>query len=332
MTGRTRIVGGSEAWQRFEIRRIEDLANVILGADVDAIQMAGPRVQGSLAFAARPGVLFSSGLIEGNVALGGPLSADGITIGIGLRFGPNSRLWLRTVRDGDIGVVMPGERQDALLTSGSLYVAATLSTRHLEDEARRRGVALDHRVTSRTGLYPRRMDGRSLTSLARRIGRLHRQHVRACHGCLGSDMLNALIEHCADPRQPEPAEAAVTRDSGVAVVSRARRYIVDHLSSPLAIGSIATAAGTSRRSLSRAFVDLLNDTPAEYIRRLRLHRIRRDLTEPGNARIGIAAIAARWGLKPSGEMSLRYRELFGELPEITRRVARERARLVNQML
>ncbi|WP_394893694.1 DUF1214 domain-containing protein [Mesorhizobium sp. AaZ16] len=52
---------GARFWHRFDIRRIEDLSNAVLGAELEAIQMAGPRIRGSLAFAARDGIIFSSG-------------------------------------------------------------------------------------------------------------------------------------------------------------------------------------------------------------------------------------------------------------------------------
>src|SRR5262245_39377015 len=134
---------GVRCWHRFDIRQVEDLANSVLGADLEVIQMAGPRVRGSLAFAASDGVTFSSGLIQGNVAVSGPLSHDAITIGVGLRVGPGSRQWLNAVGNGDVGVYLPGDEQDGLFMKGTLYIAATLSAGRLEEEAAREGLALD---------------------------------------------------------------------------------------------------------------------------------------------------------------------------------------------
>jgi hypothetical protein len=56
-----------EAWRRFPVRRIEDLRNAVLGADLEAMQMAGPPPSGSLAFRASRGIVFSTGLIDGKV-------------------------------------------------------------------------------------------------------------------------------------------------------------------------------------------------------------------------------------------------------------------------
>ena len=55
----------AETWHRFAVRRIDDMTNAIWGADLEAVQMPGDRIRGSLAFAARDGIVFSSGLIDG---------------------------------------------------------------------------------------------------------------------------------------------------------------------------------------------------------------------------------------------------------------------------
>ena len=75
----------AEAWQRFDIRRIEDLENAVLGAELEAIQMAGPPLRGSLAFAAEGGIVWSSGRLEGNVLLRRTRPDNTVTLGILLR-------------------------------------------------------------------------------------------------------------------------------------------------------------------------------------------------------------------------------------------------------
>jgi hypothetical protein len=78
--------------------------------------MTGLPVRGSLAFAARAGVIFSSGLIQIQVSLNDPLSSDAITIVIGLRFGTGSRFWLNTVSEGDVAIFRPRDELDAFYT------------------------------------------------------------------------------------------------------------------------------------------------------------------------------------------------------------------------
>ena len=56
----------ADHWQRFPLQDIEGLRNAVLGADLDAVQMAGRKIGGSLAFSTYDGVILSSGFIAGN--------------------------------------------------------------------------------------------------------------------------------------------------------------------------------------------------------------------------------------------------------------------------
>src|SRR5262245_10466088 len=118
----------------------------------------------------------------------------------------------------------------------------------------------------------------------------------------------------------------------MAIVLRARTYITEHLAAPLTLDAVAHATGTSRRTIVRAFVEVLNDTPTDYIRRLRLHRIRKALVSRQDAGTSIAAIAARWGMTEPDRMSEWYSEMSGELPNETRTAASEHRRLGDRTL
>jgi AraC-like DNA-binding protein len=321
------------SWQRFDVRRIENLANAVLGADLDVVQMPGPRVRGSLAFAAYRGVLFSSGLIEGHVSLSGPLCRDAITLGIGLRFGPNSWLGLTPVRNGHIGVVLPGDRSEAWLSGESLYVTATLSAQRLEEEAERAGLVFNRRMTLRTGLHPRPIAPPTLVSLTRQVASIHSGSTTTnddANAEVGFRVLHTVIERYACATTVGDGRLKPARDA--AIVYRARRYIGEHLAEPITLDRIAAAVSISPRTLSRAFVDVLSDTPGDYVRRVRLHRIRRDLVVQQQETRTIATIAARWGLQEPARMSHCYGEMFGELPGDTQAAALARRRLTNELL
>lgn len=304
-------------WHRFDVSRIEDFANLVLGANLEAVQMTGPPVRGSLAFAAHDGVIFSSGLIQTKISLAGPLSSDAITIVIGLRFGTGSRFWLNTVSEGDVAIFRPGNVLDAFYTPGSLYLAATLSADRLEEEASREGLSLDRRMISTTRLLDRPFTSRTFTKLRGLVAGIHSKDTIESdrHREVGHAMLRTVLEYCA--RRP-PAETGRSQPAGRArIVHRAREYIRANLSAPIKLDEIATAAETSRRTLSRAFFEVLEDTPGQYVQRLRLHRIRHELVSDGEALCTISMISRRWGISEPGRMAGWYRELFGESPSET---------------
>jgi AraC-like DNA-binding protein len=106
------------------------------------------------------------------------------------------------------------------------------------------------------------------------------------------------------------------------VVRRARTYILEHLAESITPDTLAQAALTSRRTLFRAFAEILGDTPQVYVMRLRLHRIRHDLASDEERACTVALIANQWGISELGRMARRYRDLFGEFPSDT--LAKER--------
>lgn len=303
-------------WHRFDIRKIEDLSNAVFGAELETIQMAGPGFGGSLAFAAREGIVFSSGLIDGSVAIRGPLSQDAMTVGVGLRLGAGSRYWLNEVADGNVCIVLPGDAFDAFYTAGSLYVTATLTAERLEKEAAREGWAFDRSMVRRTGLHSRPIAPRSLVWLRRRVARLHQSGEAAnLQSDAGGAMLRAMIDHYA--RVPSSCDGRTNPIGRARIVHRAREYIRENLAAPISLEALAKAAGTSRRTLYRAFSEVLDDTPQTYVRRLRLHRIRRELIAESEA-CRFSAIARRWGTSTDmGRLSGRYQDLFGEKPSAT---------------
>jgi AraC-like DNA-binding protein len=305
----------TEIWHRFDIRRIDDLHNAIWGADLDAIQMPGHGVRGSLAFAARDGIVFSSGLIDGNVMIAGPLSEDCVTLGVILRTGPGSRLWLEELKEGDVGIVQPGEECDFLCTAGSLYVAATLTRKQLRREVARDGVALPRSLTGGAGLHPLPLDGNALTSLLRGMERIHKIPTsKGKKAAVGSGLLRFIAAHYVHSPACERQRSKTTEHARI--VRNARGFIRRNLDRPISLNAIATAAGTSPRTLCRAFSELLGDTPQNHVRRLRLHRIRRELISVSETTV--SAAAHHWGIgQDLGRFSRSYRELFGENPSST---------------
>jgi AraC-like DNA-binding protein len=310
-------IEGDPSWHRLEIRRIDDLGNAVLGAALEPVQMAGHSVSGSLAHMARDGVIFSTGSILGRVAIYGWLPKDAITLSLGLRLGPGSRQWLNDVSEGHVGIVLPGDLYDAVYVGDSLYVAASLTEERLEEEVWREGVATGQRLVSRSGLSSQPLDARRIAWLAAEFARIHDRRSGTEAWSRGADraMLRAVVSHCA--RNWASGQVSNTPVGHAKIVHRAREYIRENLASPISLDALARVAATSRRTLARAFLEVLQDSPGTYVRRLRLHRIRWALASEVEARCTVSMITARWGIREHGRMAGWYRELFGEYPSTT---------------
>lgn len=301
------------SWTRVGISRIEELGDAVLGAGLEAMQMSRTPVTGSLAFAERDGLVFSSGNLAGRVALLGPLSERRITLGVGLNLPPGSRHWLGEVESGNVGVFLPGDVHDALYVAGALYATVTLSAERLEEMAARTGLVLDARTLGGTGIHPRLVAGVRLRSLRTGFAQVHAG--RCGHHRLAGELLDLLVSHCGRP--PRPVMGGMDPRGYARIVARARAYVLENLEYPIAVDAMAAAACTSHRTLHRAFNVVLDETPQSFVRKLRLHRIRRDLASKAEAACTVALVANRWGIGELGRLAGWYRELFGERPSET---------------
>lgn len=103
------------------------------------------------------------------------------------------------------------------------------------------------------------------------------------------------------------------------VAARAREYIEEHLSEPIAIDELCAHCAASRRNIERAFKSQLQVTPTGYIRARRLAHIMREIKHARSTGKSITQIATDYGFFHSGRFPSIYRSHFGELPSETLR-------------
>lgn len=315
-------------WMHIPVSCIEDLSDAVLGAGLEATQLSKAPVTGSLAFASRDGIVYSTGRLASRVALAGPLSETMITLGLGLRLTPGTRHWLHEVTTGAAGVFLPGDEHDSYYMPGSLYATVTLSAERLEQEAARIGLVLDARMLGGTGIDTGSTPKRVLAALRHGFDFLHNDKKLPGAGFLGDSLLDACIYRFG--REPVPQIGGIDPGGYARIVSQARDYVQNNLESPISVDEMAAAARTSRRTLHRAFIHVLDETPQTYVRKLRLNRIRQELCSSAEAACTVTIAANHWGISELGRLSGWYRELFGELPsETLARHGREAVRLAH---
>jgi AraC-like DNA-binding protein len=306
-------------WSCLPISRIEDLSDGIHGAGLDAMQMSRGPVVGSLAFATHDDVTYNTGYIDGHVALSGPLSQELITLGLGVDLPAGAKQWLKDIPTGAVGVFLPGDVHDSMYFPGSLYATATLSRELLEQIAARAGLVLGAKELSGTGIAKRSLSGPALTSLQTQFRQVHQatpsERPAPSPATLGRGLLEILISELG--RSPRPRFGAAELRGHGRIIARARIFICENLHRPLSIDMIAAAVFTSHRTLHRAFLAVLNETPYSYVQRVRLHRIRHELISSAELCCTITCVANNWGITELGRFAGWYREQFGELPSQT---------------
>jgi AraC-like DNA-binding protein len=295
------------------------------------MQMAGPHLEGSLAFCALNGVIFSSGWVEGNVALSGSPSQDLITLLVNLRARQRFLFSFNEIGAGDVAIIPPGRSIDARIAPGTLYLATMLSVQQLAKQVADADLMIDQSISlDRTYLCQDMIPHRSLQWMRSCLMRIHEG--RSCNGDTASQLASTLLRTIVTNLQDtslDVEEPTKTVKSGK-IVQRAQEYVLQNLSSTITIPAIAMAAATSPRTLSRAFTQILDVTPHAYVRLLRLNRIRRDLVSDMVAGKRVSMVAQQWGINEFGRLSGWYRNLFGESPSQT--LARNRTHNPNDVL
>ncbi|WP_169618770.1 helix-turn-helix transcriptional regulator [Mycolicibacterium peregrinum] len=299
---------------RTRITQLEDLRNAVKDAGLSAFQMSREPPRGSLIHAADDGISFSSGRFDSRVQIRGPLSADAVSIAVGLRIPPRNRLLLREIDSGVVTIFRPGDVQEAFHDVNSLYAVVTLCEETLEREAERHGLSLCPNAFRRTGIHPEPLAQANLNAISAHLAHVHRDGQADLGSAALADIVAAFIGHFA--RQPAPLPAVTLRQRQK-IVELTRTHIDQNLDSHLDIEGLARLAKVSRRTLARAFEETLGESPQSYIARMRLHRIRADLLACGQ-HVTVAEVSNRWGISELGRMAARYRDLFGESPSQTR--------------
>lgn len=107
------------------------------------------------------------------------------------------------------------------------------------------------------------------------------------------------------------------------VLRRADEHIVAHLSEPLTVSDIATAARVSVRTLQAVFQRARESTPIAHLRRTRLRAARTTLLNPAPDTT-VTATGRSVGYSNLGRFSAHYRDEYDESPSTT--LDRTRAR------
>lgn len=106
-------------------------------------------------------------------------------------------------------------------------------------------------------------------------------------------------------------------------VRAAEDYMSANAHLPLSLGDICVAAGVGSRTLQHSFQRARGCTPTQFLRRLRMDRVRADLSQPA-ANATVTDTAARWGFLHFGRFAAEYQAQFGEKPSHTLHRARHR--------
>jgi AraC-like DNA-binding protein len=135
-------------------------------------------------------------------------------------------------------------------------------------------------------------------------------------GRLGESLASLLLTSL--PHSQRAALDTPALPAGSTVVARAEDWIRVNIDRSFAVAEVATAAGTSLRSLQEGVRRERRTTLTGMIEIIRLERFRAALTDPAN-RASVTEIAGLAGLGHIGRAAAAYRRRYGETPSETLR-------------
>jgi AraC family ethanolamine operon transcriptional activator len=125
------------------------------------------------------------------------------------------------------------------------------------------------------------------------------------------DALTGTILHSLPPDTGGPLPSAMR------LVREVENYLNSVGVRPVHISEICAVFNVSRRSLHRAFYDVLGLGPVTFLRHKRLCAVHSALRESTPAEVTVAEVAMQHGFIELGRFSRYYRLLFGEYPSET---------------
>lgn len=143
---------------------------------------------------------------------------------------------------------------------------------------------------------------------------------RARRSALNTTVAEAVVE--AFDAAPVPPSGLLS--DGPATMRFAQEWMVANARRPITITDVSEAAGVAVRSLQASFRRHTGGSPMHFLRQVRLHRVRAELTAADPDATTVAQVALGWGVGHLGRFSGTYAATFGESPSVTLR--RRRAR------
>ncbi|KRE54800.1 hypothetical protein ASG92_24635 [Arthrobacter sp. Soil736] len=94
-------------------------------------------------------------------------------------------------------------------------------------------------------------------------------------------------------------------------------FIEANADEPITPSELARVGLMSIRTLHASFQQTLGTAPMEYLRRVRMERVRAELVTNRDTDLKITDLANRWGFYHPSRFAARYRQIYGELPSET---------------
>lgn len=224
------------------------------------------------------------------------------------------------IKMGDISTLIGGERMDFITPTKVDMVGITVDSNILESYVESVG---NFDINKRLANFHIIRSCHSQTSLSDFLNSItkmleispdslkHSEMQRSLQDTILSNLIS-IVETSDELIKTRPSYETRRK-----VVERAKTYVNSHCDSPVTIEELCKVAGASQRTLQYCFEDVLMTNPVQYLRKMRLNGVRRDLKCSPTGSLTVQDAAEKWGFWHLSRLARDYRDLFGELPSQT---------------
>ncbi len=297
----------------------EGLHQAIRGSHVEVMQLGRGKFRGALSHVGIGDFSLSIGSFSVGVRTQRVATDDKLVIGMLLNSEDRVTHWSFDMRPADVLVMPPSTEHDGIFHGAASYAAIRLDLTEVASLFKGEPRLSDPATWIKKNHY--RADSSinvaSTSRLPLIVSYLARQQATLSDSTVDFwkrlivDTVTGTISHSlpADTNGPLP--------SAMRLVRNVENYLDASGIRPVHISEICAHFNVSRRSLHRAFYDVLGLGPATFLRHKRLCAVRFILRESDPATATVAGVAMQQGFIELGRFSHYYHSLFGEYPSET---------------
>jgi AraC-like DNA-binding protein len=303
------------------VESIEDLRRALDGADTRSVPLGSRAPRGSIVNAAAGDVLLTAGQWCADIRTRGSVTAERIALGVKLD-SESTHFSFRSGREvfpGDVYVLARGDDVDHRVSGSIRYAFVSMHPELLlsyagEDAWRESAGFWEKRRWFCASPAIRGLIARSIQTLVMEVLKsdfpvtgpaLRQLQVELIEPFLWGFMFDESRRH---ERQTV---------SGAAIVRSVEDWVDGHSPEMVQLADLCRALRLSRRTLQRAFTEVLGMGPTRYLTLKRLTAVRAELRQSDPAAATVTDTALRHGFWELGRFARDYRRAFGESPSET---------------
>lgn len=306
---------------RARVDSFEGFHEAVHGSHVDVMQLQRGKFRGMLTHVGIGNFSLSIGSFSTGIRTQRTSKEQKLIVGMLLESSNRVTHWSYDMQPGDVLVIPPSIDHDGRFFGASSYAAIRLDLTDVAGIFGGETDLADPATWAVKNLYKAdpRLSAVAIHRLRKIVSRLADPNVDLPEQSADfwrrsiTDAMMATVLHSL------PSDSAGPHMSAIGLVRNVENYIDTVGARPVHISEICTEFAVSRRSLHRAFDEVLGMGPVTFLRYKRLCDIHSILRESDPAQTTVAKVAIQHGFIELGRFAHYYRTLFGEHPSETLR-------------